>query len=238
VDIPNLKRDAEYVKGTLEVLGDTIVTRTGCKIHIPVHYQESNLMQIGAENYILGIFAVIVDDAKYCVNSAITMMRIDPTFMSTFKYDDTEYYEFYFEPGSVVFSNTMVMVNDVVAYYVYDEFVAKGRIPWYMTYADMGKLFASSGQYAGISIGANRAVMEMMIASIARNPKDLTQYYRHYRNESTDPELPTWVPGSSVIYGATNTTAKIIGSYFDLAVVSALNNPSTRTERIEDILRR
>lgn len=238
MDIPNLKRDASYVKGTLEQLGDKVVTRTGCKIHIPVHYQESSLLQIGAENYILGIFVLIVDDRTYAVNSAITMLRIDPTFMTTVKYDNTDYYEFYFEPGSVVFDNTKTVVNDVVAYYVYDEFVAKGRIPWYMTYDDMGKLFASSSRYAGISIGANRAVMEMLVSSIARNPKDLTQYYRHYTNETAEPIEPAWIPGSSVIYGATNTTAKTIGSYFDLAVVSALNNPSTRNERIEDILRR
>lgn len=237
MDITELRRDANYVLSTLEEVGDTLVTRTGCKIHIPVHYEESNLITIGVETYILGIYAMIVEDRVYSVNSVLAMMRIDPTYVGNVVIDETHYYEFYFEPGSAVIRGLDLVQNDVIAYYVYDEFMAKGRVPWYIDYYDKGRLFASAPKHAGIRIGANQAVMEMMVATNTRNPNNLSEYYRQYVNATDKPEPAANIPSNSVIYGATNTTAKLNGSYFDLGVVSALNNPSVRKERIEDILR-
>ena len=49
---------------------------------------------------------------------------------------------------------------------------------------------------------------------------------------------PALIPFRSVTYGATNTTAKLMGAYFDEGLTSALVNPSQRTEKIEELLRR
>jgi hypothetical protein len=49
---------------------------------------------------------------------------------------------------------------------------------------------------------------------------------------------PTFIPFRSPIYGATNTTAKLIGAYFDDSINSALVNPSEKVEGVESLLRR
>jgi hypothetical protein len=32
---------------------------------------------------------------------------------------------------------------------IYDEFMSKGNIPWYMSYEDSGKMFETAGKHGG-----------------------------------------------------------------------------------------
>lgn len=237
MNIAGLVRGADVVIGNLVKKEKEIITKKGCKIHIPVHYEESGLVSLGSETYILGIFAWIFEDKYYAFNSTVAKMRVTPTTVNVVTHDDVDYYEFYFEPGSCVIADKMLIVDDTVAYAVYDEVIAKGRVPWYMSYEDKCKLFRSSPKHAGMRVGANKAVMEMIVANTCRDPNDMVRYYRQILL-TDNKEQPAHVPFNSVIYGATNTVARLVGSYFELGVMSSLNNPSTRTERIETILRR
>lgn len=241
MNIKQLVRDPEYVFSCILENADSYIAKKGIKLHIPVSLEEASLLSIGVETYILGIFALIVDDKYYAVHNAPTMFRVEPTTVNKIEIDSVEYYEFYFEPGSLIIASRDVEVKDTTTYYIYNEMIGKARIPWYMDYEkDMPHLFDNAPVYAGVTIGASPSVMPMIISTLARNPKDLTQYYRHYLAElppGTKPEPPVYVPFSSVIYGATNTIAKLGGNYFELGVISALNNPSVRRERVESILR-
>lgn len=237
MDVTKLVRNARAIKDNLKIVDREVMTVNGCKIHIPVHYEESGLIEIGSETYILGIFAYIVDDKYYAFNSAMTKMRIQPTYTNIVSINEMAYYEFYFEPGSAVIADKMAVIDDGIPFMVYDDIQAKGRIPWYISYTDKCKLFRSSKRYAGLTVGANKAVMEMISANTCRDPDNLVKYYRQMLTKETTVE-PAHVPFNSVIYGATNTVARLVGNYFELGVMSSLINPSTRTERIETILRR
>lgn len=240
MDLSHLVRDSKFVLSTFETVGGSTVTRTGCKIHVPIHYEEAGLIEIGAENNILGIFPIIVDDKYYAVNKTLSMFRMEPTSVSTVSINDLDYYEFFFEPGSLFIANNNVVVNDVIAYEVYNEFLAKVRIPWCFTYQDLGTLFQNAEKYTGMRVGATKTIIEMIVSAITRDSNDLSKYYRHLINqlEGKLPDEVSYIPVGDVIYGATNTTAKQIGAYFDLGTMSALVNPSIRTEKIETILRR
>ena len=49
---------------------------------------------------------------------------------------------------------------------------------------------------------------------------------------------PAYIALKNLTYAATNTVARIGGSFFGDGLVSALTNPSERVERIESILRK
>lgn len=239
MDFKQLKQNPAKVHEALHEVGESLVTSKGCKIYVPCRFEERRLAVIGTETYIVGIFAITVDDTYMAVSMAIANMRIEPTSINTITIEGDDYYEFYFEPGAVVIPDLMLEVEDTLAYYVYDEIIAKGKIPWYLKYLEVGGLFDSAKYHAGLNVGANPAVMEMIVASIARDPDDLAKYYRHTLKgyEDVVARPPAFIPFSNVIYGATNTTARFIGSYFDHGVMAALVNPSTRNEKIEDLLR-
>lgn len=241
MDFSTLKREPERVHRDLITLEDKkIMTKEGCKIYIPVRYQEQRLASIAAEVYILGIFAIVIDDTYYGVSKATTMVRIEPNLINTVKYEDSDYYEFIFEPGAIVIGNTEVVKNETLLYDIYNEFIAKGAIPWFINYEDLGRLFELAPYYNGMRLGANHAVIEMLAASISRDSKNMTKYYRHVVESKKDlyDKPPVVIKLNSVSYGATNTTAKLIGAYWDEGVTSALINPSDRVEPIEEILRR
>jgi len=241
MDVSKLIRDPKRIHADLVITPDQRITTTaGCKIHIPANWPEHKLAKLGTEIFILGIYALIIEDKYYGVSRAPTMLQIEPDSTQTIKIEDEEYLEFSFAPKSTVAVTTDVLMDNRILYNIYNEFIAKGSIPWYFTYRDLGGLFEYSAKYSGTMLGANHIIHEMVAATISRNPKKLNEQYRHSIATLSDLDAikPTVVKLNSVSYGATNTTAKLIGSYFEDGVSSALVNPSTQVEPIESILRR
>ena len=236
-----LIRDAQRVHECLQELPDgRVVTSKRVKIHIPARFAERDLAYVGVENFILGIYAIIVEDKFYGVSLVNAMIPIDPSETNRIKIFGVEYFEFVFEPGSTVFKTLELVKTDTLTYKIYDEILSGGRIPWYVGYEELGKLFDTAQYHAGANIGGNQEVTQLIASIVARDPKDRTKYYRTAVQSLGDLRTvqPVYVPLMSVEYSATNTTNKLGGSYFGTGVVSALNDPSDRTERFEDILRK
>ena len=241
MDFKKLKRDAPKVHACLKELDDgQLVTTKGCKIYIPAHFTDHQMANIGAEIAISGIFAITVDDTYYGVSLANAMMRIEPTLINRIMYQDVEYIEFVFDPGSTVISNVNLLKQDFFVYRIYSVIIASGYVPWFMGYREAGEIFASALYHAGVRVGANHAIIEMIIASISRDPNDRTQFYRHTIMSLEDLEKtpPVFIPLRSVSYGATNATAKLVGAYWEEGLTSALVNPTDTVEPIEGLLRR
>lgn len=241
MDPSRWKREPSKVHAALRELPDgSIMTTREARIYIPERFIEKQLASIGAETYITGIYALVVEDAYYGVSTINAKMRIQPTTISTVRFGEDSYLEFYFAPGSIVIADTNLIRIDGLVYLIFDEIVAKGHPPWYLEYEDLAKLFETADNHAGVKLGGSHAILEMIAAACARDPKDRSRYYRHsvqtYEEAKANP--PAVIPLRSVTYGATNTTAKLLGSYFADGLDSALVNPTTKKERIEDLLRR
>ena len=240
MDFGKLIRDADKVKAQLKELpNSSVVTLHGCKIYIPARYVEQGLAFIGNENYIFGMYAMVVGDTYYAVSNACTLLHIHPSGTSTVRCNDTDYYEFSFDPGTTVITTTNAVRDDVLPYKMYKEFVEMGKVPCYFDYVDCANMFVSVPHFCGVELGATEAIVSAIGSSICKNPKDLTQPYSFtLRNIEERRKVPfAVVPFRDVQFGATNTTAKIMGSYSDQALTSALVNPSQRNEGIEDGLR-
>lgn len=121
---------------------------------------------------------------------------------------------------------------------MYDQFVAKGNIPWYMNYNDMANMFETALEHAGVNLGG-RSIIELIISTIARDPDDMTRLYRHIyaRPEDLVNKPPVTVPFRSVIWNTSDTTSKLNGAYYDHGINSALVNQSESVEMIEELLR-
>lgn len=236
-----LIRDASRVHGCLKELPDgRLVTTKGCKIYTPTRFAERGLASIGIETHIVGVYAIVVEDKFYGVSMVNAMQRIEPTSTIKVVIGDEEYYEFSFEPGSTVVSSVQLVKTDTLVYKIYDEIIAKGRVPFYLGYTELGKLFDTALYHAGAKIGTNHEVTELIISMISREPSDRAKYYRQTVQSMADVQTkpPAFIPLRSVTYAATNTTNKLAGSYFKEGLTSALVSPADRVERIEELLRR
>lgn len=236
-----LKRNAQKVHEALSELPDgRLVATKNVKICIPARFAEHGLAFIGIETQIVGIYAIVVDEQYYAVSNICAMVRIEPNSTSKITLDEEDYYLFEFKPGNTIISSVNLLKTDTLTYRIYDEIISKGRVPWYMDYADLGKIFDTAKYHAGANIGENSEVTELIVSLISRDPRDRTVYYRQSVKDEQDivKRPPAFIPLRSVQYAATNTTNKLAGSYFSDGLVSALVSPADRVERIEDILRR
>lgn len=233
------QRNPSKVKANLKVTDDgAVYTTAPCTIQIPERYATRHLASIGNEVFILGFFALIMEDSYYAVSTTAAMMRITPSGTDTVVIDDVPYYEFSFDAGDRVIYSTDLVRNDTLTYYIYDEHVAKGRVPWYFTYEDLGRIFLTDRLHAGTDLGSP-VVSDLIISTTTRNPEDLSQLYRHeYKGgDYSQKNPPKVIPFRSVIWNTSDTTSKLIGAYFTDSINSALVNHSDRVERIEELLR-
>lgn len=241
MDYQRWTRDASKVHASLyEGKDGSILTLKKAAIYVPERYAEKQLASIGAEVYILGIFALVMEDKYYAVSNALAKVRLKNPTIATVKFDGDNYLEFTFEPGSVVIADKELVKDDILAYHVFEEFITKGRVPWFMDYQrDLVGLFDTAELHAGVRLGNNHVVLEIIAAAITRSAKDPTAYYRHLIHKASDLKTiaPATIPLRSVSYGATNTTSKLVGSYFGEGLTSALVNPADKVETIETILR-
>lgn len=240
MDPRKLIRSPDKVTACLKQLPDgRVVCTKDLKIYIPTRFAERNLASIGVETHIAGIFAMVVDDLFYGVSLINATMRIEPTSRIKVPIGEDEYFEFFFRAGSTVISTVDLVKVNTLTYRIYDEILSKARVPWYLDYQDLGKLFDTAGYHAGANIGQNHEVIELIVSLIARDVTDRTRYYRQVVKSLDDlhRKPPAYIPLRSVQYAATNTTNKLAGSYFGDGVVSALVSPTVRSERLESLLR-
>lgn len=240
MDISNLKRAPDVIhRNWVNQKGGQIVTKVPCKVLFPKHYLDSQLGSVDERFNTIAIFAVVMGDS-YGVSSALAVMPFTPDETNVVTIDGTPYAELSWEAGSVVCPNRNLVVNDKMAYAVYDEIVAKGKTPWYLTPVDLGTLFDSSVKHAGANLHSAPAILQIFTASRVRIPGDRSRYAREvYKTQDDLINMPTDViPLRSVSYGATNTTARLTGAYLSEGINSSLLNPAKQTEEIEELLRK
>lgn len=232
MDVRKLIRDKEKVLSTLKESKDQLFTTVGCKVYFPKRFEEKEIASVGSEVSSLGMVGIVVGN-HYATLKVIAMVTFSPDETKLVDIEGHAYYELSFDPGSVVIPNMNVVKKDVLSYDVYDMFLSKGRIPWYMDYDDLTRLFDTAKEYSGADLGERPEAMAVCVSLIARDPKDRRVYYRQ-----TDMKAPpAYVPMKSVEYGATNTLNKLGGNYFQIGVVSSLIDPAEKVEKIEAILR-
>lgn len=237
MNTPKWIRDANRVKSNFKKLGDKWVTKEQCQILFPCYYEEKKLATITDIVKVLGVCMILVNDT-YAVLSVNAMIEFTPSEINTTEIDNEKYYQMVFDPGSIVIDNIKIVKQDTLPYYIYDVFISKGKIPWFMNYTDVCKLFDTAKEYADANVGSNPEIIQLLVSLIARDKKDRTLYFRQIvKDKIQQGNDVVFIPMKSIDYGATNTVTKLGGNYMSIGIVSALNNPSDKVENIESILR-
>lgn len=238
MDTKALKHDRELAS-ILSPQGASVVVTKDAILSIPVRFAEVGLAVIGDQIQIAGCAGLVCGD-RYAVINAPAMLTICPRQVSVVTIDGDDYYEFLFSKGDTLIERTQVEKNSVVVTRIFTEVLATAHVPWYIGYEHLGKLLYLCRYHGGINLMSNNAIIEVITAATTRVKEDRRKYLRHTISsiEEANTSEPAFLGLRNVIYGATNTTARLMGSYFESALTSALVNPSERLEGVEDLLRR
>jgi len=233
-------RNAGKVLSQLSDLpGKPVIAKTGLTIQFPVRFRDIELAQVGASSFVYGLFVIILDDGDYALQNVNALIELGPAAIEIVDIDEEPYYNFHYEPGQVVYQTKELVCRSSLIFKAIDEFIFKGKIPWYVDYEDVGKLFNTAKKHARSSADILPSVMEFMASYIGRSKGNRIKYIREVAKDykGFEKKYLEWVPMRSVFWSAPGTVNKLAGAYFSDGVVSALVNPSERTEKIERILR-
>lgn len=245
MDITKLIRDKNKVHDVLKEVennekGFDLITTKQLKLYIPEWYLGTPLASIDDEHKrIVAIFCLVVDDKYYTVSKACSSCVIEPSYFNAVDVGSKKYLEFVFEPGDTVIKNLNLIRTGTFVYRIYNEFIAKGNIPWYFNNEDTCSIFETALYHGNVNLKVDSVIFEIFASAIARQDEDVSKYYRHDLSLQEQEVLykPVYIPLNNAAYQATNTTARLIGNYFNEGVTSALVNQSQRNEVIEDLLR-
>lgn len=240
MDFSTLKRDAQYIMANAlydDVEQQKYIARDDLDILFPKHYLDGKLGSMDSRFNPLGIW-VVVSNGRYAVHSVPAIMPMTPSATTVVKINDMPYYKLSWSKGEIVVPNTRLVKRQSLAFEIYDEFIAKGRVPPYMNKRDYVEILYHVQEFCDVSLRTDPAILAGYGASTARYPQDQTKPAREFYTKQSDLiDMPIIrIPLRSVAYGADNTTARLLGSYLNEGLMSSLVNRSEGTQNIEQIL--
>lgn len=233
-------RDKKACTGRLIVAKDGgVLTRVPCRIFLPSRWLDVSLASITEVTSTYGFFPIVFDDNRYVVMNVCAMLDLLPARVGKITLQEEEYLELRFEAGDKVIRTTTVVRKDTITYNVMDEFIMKGKVPWWGTVDDLCQMFDTAKKHADSNIGNTPQSIEFLVGIIARKLEERSKSLRQTAKTRSDYDLDRieFISLKSVLYSVNNTVSKLSGAYFHDGVVSAIVNPASKSSRVETILR-
>lgn len=241
MDVTTLKHDARKVLDKIHTAedGKVSISKGDLKIMFPKHYVNGKLGHIDSRFNVVGMYAIILDDKYYAVSLANAVMPLVPDEINVTVVDQAEYYVLGFPAGSVICPDLDLVKNNQLIYQIDYDIGSLGKTPWYLNTELMCRMFDTAKEYADVDLMASPAILDITIASRARDPENLLHYRKEdYKTQADFGKLKvTFVPQKAVAFTATNTSARLLGPWLPDGIMSAMVQPSVENELIEDILR-
>jgi hypothetical protein len=238
MDVTQVERNSSKIQSCLKEVDNSLIVVKPIKVHIPEKYMSTELGVMSDTIKIVGIFGIISEDKYYAVSKACSLLETIPYNTNYVDINNEKYIEFLYDVNDVLIKNLNLIRLSTLVYRIYNEIIAKGKIPWYFSYSDLSFLFDTALLHGNANLTTDSALFEILASSMARQQDDRVKFFRHTPNLTLADNLnPTYIALKSVAYNATNTTAKLLGAYFNEGLNSALVNPSDNSESIEELLR-
>jgi hypothetical protein len=234
-----LKRDPGLYKRLLtKTKSGQIIVNDDCVVLFPERYLNKNLAVIDSEIKVLGIFAILDTKGKYSVCNIPAYLSLSPSNTLDTKMDDILFKELEFKKDSIFMDGSKIVKTEEFVFKLFDEFFIRGNIPWFMDYEDLSSIFRYGKKYAGTNLGNDPVTWELLTSVASRNPEDRLEYFRTIiKNVNDKNKKPAYTALLSIYYSFNNTVNKLVGSYMDKGITSALVNPSENVENVEKLLR-
>ena len=227
---------ANFVKNS----AGQVICKNDCYIQAPKAFFEGNLGVLGSDISVYGCFVTILDSGDYALTSVTAMFSLSPTSTNIKTVDDVEYYEFYFKKDTVVFKTDGLLQSSKIVYDPFRTFYLMGRVPWYISYDDFGKLFDTAPHNAGFKSLENTSLMEFLAAMCARKRGTTdSEFLRLLIQKYSDGDAGQvdYVPMGSVVASVRSSMNKISGAYAQDGIISAIVSPADTVGTVERIVR-
>lgn len=226
--MPDMSKKFEYSEkdDCTRFMGDKLIIR------VPDHYIQLGYLIIAEIVHVLGIFAMNVDGVD-CGLLLPGIIDVDPSDVRTETDGDKKYTILELHRGDRIMCTSGVVKDNKLHYAMWKEFISGGKMPEFLGYDSTAGLFDDCKKITGKGISVNHAVIEIVYAHIFRDRDDLTKLYR------LTPMIkpPVSIKLNQPAYATNSTHARVIGSYVEQGMNSALIHQNAENVEIEDVFR-
>lgn len=216
---------------------DQVICTEDCHIEVPSRFMEAGLGNLGTVNHIYGSLAIINAKGEYTVTNIPNLLEFEPYDIREMDIDDMGYYRFDFKKGQPIFLNVNVVMSDDLMYNIMNEYLFKGKVPWYIEPDDAYKLFDFAKSHANSNIAISYQVMEFITSLVVRQKNKRQVPYRVVHKSAKTEKDFEFVALSSVYYGVQAPMNKLSGAYMQDGIISALVTKPQPPGKIETLLR-
>lgn len=227
-----LKRNPKAIESKLYVKDNKVYTREKTIIEFPKWYENKGLLDIQSITFLYGIFAIIIGE-EYSVSLIPTHITTTPLVTREVERDEETYVQFIYGKDSVIIDNIEVVKKELLSYELFDNFLIKGKVPWFIEYEDLIRIMDNLVYYAKSNLGNYHIANELVISFIARDKSDKNVFYRQRVKDK-----PLYINMISPFYSTRSTVAKLSSNYFRDSLVSALVQKEEESTRLENIVRK
>jgi hypothetical protein len=232
-------RNPAKVHADLIKQGVASLTKGGCYIYIPVGYTSKELAFISSTVEIIGMFAISTDRKTYGVSNVTTLIEITPSSFEEIMVQGEPYYEFRFDPGTVVFPNRQLQVISNHVYNIASYQFDFGNRPFWMNAVDDAETLSNTQKWNGFRVFADQITADCYAAHTQRTLGDPRQFFRYSLKKDSDLYKPVqFIPLRDGSLNKTSRLAKLADVELRRGIMSALSVDPVRAEPLEDLFMR
>lgn len=240
IDPSKWKHSPDRVGKAVAIVGSQMIANEPIGIYIPYRYIGKKLAMISEKFTTVAIVGIKTDDDHYCAHVIPGYFNLEGDIESAVINGD-EFMVIRYDKGDLIVDDVTIVAKSSIAFLIYEGFYGAGYCPWFLNYDNYSRLLSLAKDYADIDLSPTNVSLEMTVSSMAKFSGDQTQQFRSKLgvqfNIDKDQKDVAFVPLENIIFGTTNFTSRMNGAYLNHGILASLTSPSTKPEKLEEILR-
>ena len=202
-------------------------------VYIPEQYINDKKAIIKDKVQTFGCLDLLVNEEIWGGIHIPTMITFSPNKIHKETVDERAYNICTLNKGSKFLESLDLIQDNMSEYYLFLNYISYGRMPKYITYDSSPHMFDDCKEVTGKGVPVDKALWEIMMAYLYRDPDKIMTQYRH----SPMIKKPWFCKLKDVSHAMSSTHTRLFGSYSNEGLNSSLLNVEEENHEIENLFR-
>lgn len=238
LDINKFRRSNKDLLSCFDIKEKNTVVTKDISIVYPEFYDKKGLCVVKDTTNLLCMFAVLDKvNNLYCKCIAPVMHSFTPTERTEVIINNEVYVELSFKAGDVFTPYNDTVKSSTYLFTLFELFFLQGKIPFFMDYFDLSKLFLETSKYTGVGgVGDSAISNEILATLITRDKRNLDIFYKTSIKSNKECNDAVFIGLNDTFYGFDNVTSRLIGNYLNECTINSIIDPDDKPNKIGYIL--